>query len=402
MSIRNCYNKAMSFDGIMQAVYDVSMGRHFRSTELQFWNDQENYMHYLSDISLRLKFPPDKYRTFYVYEPKLRKIVCSDYVTKILQRAAYNALSPEFSRSFITDTYACIVDRGTLNAALRLKEWLKYCEASGKKYYYLKLDVAKFFYRIVHKKLMQIYEKKVSDDKMLTFIHHYICEASMPFGLPLGVTNPMAIDVKDMLWDRGITIGGGLSHLNGNIYLDVVDQYAKRVLKLKHYVRLMDDIVIVHDDKPFLHTVYKELNSIVTEDLGLCFNAKTCIRPISQGVEFVGYRIWPHRMTIRKQTSLRMKRHLKAVCDAYNRRELSLEKALQTRQSYKALTDKCDCRELDRKLTNMFVLTHSSKEEIDAERKSLGIIGNLRPDYREAEFDYNRLIQYCEETGTYN
>ncbi len=399
VSIRNCYNNAMSFDGQMQALHDISMGRHFRTTELQFWNDQENYIHYLSDRCLRLDFPPDKYRTFYVYEPKLRKIVCCDFVTKILQRAIYNEISPKFSRSFITDTYACIMNKGTLNAALRLKDWMKYCEASGKKYYYLKLDIEKFFYRINHEKLMKIYQKKVSDDKLLCFLHHYICEASMPFGLPLGVKNPMTISVKDMLWDVGITIGGGLSHLNGNLYLDVIDQYVKRTLGIKYYVRLMDDMVILHEDKAFLHKVFKELNALVTEELGLRFNEKTCIRPISQGAEFVGYRIWPHRMTIRKQTSLRMKRHLKAVCDAYNRKELSMEKALQTRLSYKALTDKCDCRELDRKLTNMFVLTHSSKEEIDAERKSLGIIGNLRPDYRETELDYNRLIQYCEETG---
>ena len=96
---------------------------------------------------------------------------------------------------------------------------------------------------------MKIIRKKISDKKALRLMEHYICEASSPFGLPLGVTNPMDIPEEDMLWDVGITIGGGLSHMYGNMYLDPADQLAKRELGIQKYIRLMDDSVILHRDK---------------------------------------------------------------------------------------------------------------------------------------------------------
>lgn len=68
----------------------------------------------------------------------------------------------------------------------------------------------------------------------MRLIEHYICEASSAFGLPLGVKNPMDVPDKELLWDVGITIGGGLSHMFGNMYLDPLDQMAKGHSGLKN------------------------------------------------------------------------------------------------------------------------------------------------------------------------
>lgn len=364
MSIKNIFPKMSSFDSMLQADKDTRAGSRYGKEELVFWGDYEGNLHEISDRIQNLDFPPDRYRSFYVYEPKLRKIICSDYVTKVIQRAAYNALKPEVCKGFITDTYSCIEERGQLKAMQKLAEEVNYACESGKDWYYLKMDVEKFFYRIDHEILMKIIRKKIGDRKAVRLMEHYICEASMPFGLPLGVKNPMDIDEKDMLWDVGITIGGGLSHLYSNMYLDPLDQFSKRTLGIKVYKRYADDIIILSEDKAKLQTYKKEITDFLWDVLRLRLNNKTAIRPISQGIEFVGYRIWPHKVTIRKSTSLRMKRNLKKKQEQYRNYELSLAEVNDTVMSYKALMKHCDCKALDKKIFDNFVLTHNPKEAI--------------------------------------
>lgn len=365
MSIKNIFPKMSSFEYMLQAEKDTRSGSRYGKEELLFWGDYEGNLHEISDRIQNLDFPPDRYRSFYVYEPKLRKIICSDYVTKVIQRAAYNALKPDVSKGFITDTYSCIEERGQLKAMQRLAEWVDYAANSGRDWYYLKMDVEKFFYRIDHEILMKIIRKKIGDKKAVRLMEHYICEASMPFGLPLGVTNPMDIAEKDMLWDVGITIGGGLSHLYANMYLDPLDQLAKRTLGVKIFNRYADDMIILSEDKEQLHRYKRELSDFLWDELRLRLNNKTAIRPISQGMEFVGYRVWPHKVTLRKSTSLRMKRNLKKKQEQYRNYGISFEEVNDTVMSYKALMKHCDCKALDKKIFDDFVLTHNPKEAIE-------------------------------------
>ncbi|MGO5158650.1 MULTISPECIES: reverse transcriptase domain-containing protein [unclassified Bilifractor] len=370
MSIKNVFPEIASFEGLLQANHDIQLGRRYGVEELHYWHDLEGYTHRISDMLYAGEYPPDTYRTFYVYEPKLRKIVSSDYITKLIQRSAYNALNPRLCKTFIEDTYACIPGRGNLKAALRLQDWINYCADSGRRWYYYKTDVRKFFYQIDHEKLMELLEKKISDRRTLALLRHYVCNASMPFGLPLGVDNPMTVPDEEMLWDVGITIGGGLSHMEGNVYLDPIDQLAKRKLKIPFYTRGMDDIIFLGDDKSQMHEQFDEIEEFANDELKLEFNEKTALRPIGIGVEYLGYIIRPHHMTIRKSTSLRMKRRLKKTMEDYNDYSIDFAKADATVQSYSAMMKWCDCTDLQKSIFDNFVLTHNSEPGgIDAERQ---------------------------------
>lgn len=364
MSIKNVFEEISSFESILIAEKDVRAGSRYGNEELKFWGSYEDNIHRISESVQNLNFPPDLYHSFYVYEPKLRKIVCADYTTKVIQRAVYNALNTKISRGFITDTYSCVKGRGQLNAMLRLSDWVNYVTRGEGKWYYLKADVEKFFYRIDHEILMDVIKKKIADKKAVRLMEHYICEASKPFGLPLGVKSPMDIPDEEMLWDVGVTIGGGLSHMYGNMYLDSLDQLAKRNYSIKYYIRYMDDIIILSDNKEDLNRYKKEFSDFLNEELRLRFNNKTAIRPVSQGIEFVGFRIWPGYVNLRKSTSLYMKRRLKKLQEKYRNYEISFEKANETVMSYKALMNHCDCEALERKIFNEFVLTHNPKEVI--------------------------------------
>jgi RNA-directed DNA polymerase len=194
------------------------------------------------------------------------------------------------------------------------------------------------------------------------FLEHYVCHASRAFGLPVGISSPLDIPDDEMLWDVGIAIGGGLSHMYGNMYLNPMDQMAKREEHIPYYIRYMDDVIILSTDKDELHRYKNRFSEFLGDELRLQLNNKTAIRPISHGMEFVGYTIRPGNVKLRKSTSLRMKRHLKTIQELYRDYEIDLDRARSTLMSYKALMDHCDCRALEKKIFEDFVLTHNPKE----------------------------------------
>ncbi|MDY4893914.1 MAG: reverse transcriptase domain-containing protein [Agathobacter sp.] len=363
MSIKNAYSEIISFENLLQAEKDSRAGKRYEKEQLSFWGNLEENLHTISNGLKNHNYPPDIYHHFYVYEPKLRKVIYSDYTTKVIQRTAYNVLNPIVCKGMIYDTYSCIKGRGQLKAMQRLASWVDYAEKSGERWYYLKMDVEKFFYRINHDILMNIVKKKFGDKDVVKFMEHYICHASRAFGLPLGAQSPLDIPDEEMLWDVGIAIGGGLSHMEGNLYLDPMDQMAKRGEGIPYYIRYMDDVIILSTDKEELHRYKKIFSDFLGDVLQLRLNKKTAIRPISNGIEFVGYIIRPSNVRLRKSTSLRMKRHLKSVQELYRDYEIDIERARSTLMSYKALMEHCDCRSLEKKIFEEFVLTHGPKED---------------------------------------
>lgn len=236
MSIKNVYAQIVSFDNLLQAEKDARAGKRYENEQIAFWGNLEDNIHSISEKLKCHNYPPDIYHHFYVYEPKLRKVIFSDYTTKVIQRAAYNVLNPIVCKGMISDTYSCIEDRGQLKSMQRLAGWVDFVEKSGERWYYLKMDVEKFFYRMDHEVLMSIIRKKIGDKEAVRFLEHYVCHASRAFGLPLGVKSPLEISDKEMLWDVGIAIGGGLSHMYGNMYLNPMDQMAKRKEGIQYYI----------------------------------------------------------------------------------------------------------------------------------------------------------------------
>lgn len=362
MSVKNVFIQVASFHGIAEAEKDTRKGKRYDLEKLEFFNNYEENVHEIVDRLLRHDPPPDSYHYFYLYEPKLRKVVYADYWTKIIQRACYNALNPILRKGYIFDSHSCVPDHGQLSAMQRVAEWVNYADKGYSKCYYLKMDAEKFFYRIDHEILMKILRKKISDLDMLWLLEHYICHASKAFGLPFGIKSPMDIPDSEMLWDVGVPIGGGLSHTYGNLYVDPFDQIIKREWRLPYYARYMDDMIIIHPDKDVLHKVRKFAEEFFRDELRLRLNEKTAIRPLNQGIEFVGYRIFPGHVSIRKSTSLRMKRHLRQVMDDYRDGELSFEKARETVMSYKAMMKHVNCDALEKHIFENFVLTHNKED----------------------------------------
>lgn len=358
MTIRNVYYEITSFHTLMIADTHVSKGKRENTERLRFYDNREGNLEEISTLLRAGKVPKVEYHSFYVYVPKVRKVIFIDYWSKVVQRAIYDVLNPKICRTFIEHTYACVKGRGQLAAMEQLYTWMRETRTSGTEWYYYKFDVAKFFYRIDHEILMDICRKKIDDPRTVDLLGYYINNDAVPFGMPLDA-NQLTITEEQMLYDLGIPIGGGLSHMLGNMYLDPLDQFCKRVLGIKRYIRYMDDIIILDNDKERLKEYGRRMTQFLEERLHLNFNNKTALRPVRVGCEFVGFVIYNDHVILRKSTTLRMKRTLRKTRQDYHDNLITFKEANTTMQSYLAMLSHVDCKKFKEKLLDEFVLTHA-------------------------------------------
>lgn len=358
MTIRNVYYEITSFHTLMVADTHVSKGKRENTERLRFYDNREGNLEEISTLLRAGKVPKVEYHSFYVYVPKVRKVIFIDYWSKVVQRAIYDVLNPKICRTFIEHTYACVKGRGQLAAMEQLYTWMRETRTSGTEWYYYKFDVAKFFYRIDHEILMDICRKKIDDPRTVDLLGYYINNDEVPFGMPLDA-NQLTITEEQMLYDLGIPIGGGLSHMLGNMYLDPLDQFCKRVLGIKRYIRYMDDIIILDNDKERLKGYGRRMTQFLEERLHLNFNNKTALRPVRVGCEFVGFVIYNDHVILRKSTTLRMKRTLRKTRQDYHDNLITFKEANATMQSYLAMLSHVDCKKFKEKLLDEFVLTHA-------------------------------------------
>ena len=178
----------------------------------------------------------------------MRKVIFIDYWSKVVQRAIYDVLNPKICRTFIEHTYACVKDAGSWQP---WNSFIPGCEKPGRPELngiITSLMLQNSFTALTMKYLWIFVGKKIDDPRTVDLLGYYINNDAVPFGMPLDA-NQLTITEEQMLYDLGIPIGGGLSHMLGNMYLDPLDQFCKRALGIKRYIRYMDDIIILDNDK---------------------------------------------------------------------------------------------------------------------------------------------------------
>lgn len=377
MKIKNLFDQIFSDENLYGALQDASRGRRYHKDVLEAQFDCWNIIRRIQEDVYSGNYTVDRYYIFYVYEPKKRMIMSITFYHRIVQWAIYRVLNPLLVKGYIRDSYGCVPGRGALSAMERLKYWVNLTNNKPGKWYYLKLDISKYFYRISHEVLKKILAKKIKDERLLWVLGNIIDCPHTPFGLPPGMS-PGEVPVEERLYDTGMPIGNLLSQVFANIYLDALDQYCKRTLRIHFYIRYMDDVIILSDSKAQLHEWKSLINDFLERKLRLSLNQKTCIRPVSQGIEFVGYRIWPHYVTIRKSTTLQMRRNLRRRQEEYRRGKISMKEAFTTLECYLGMLKHCDCKMFRKRLIEDFVLTRDGVEKRMGGKKHGSHIENPR------------------------
>jgi retron-type reverse transcriptase len=273
---------------------------------------------------------------------------------RIVQWSLYQYLNPIFDKLMIEDSYACRVDKGSHKAAKRLQYWMRQVDRKpGPGWYVLKLDISKYFYRVHHEKLLAILARRVKDPEMMAFLRAVVNSRAEPFGLPRG-KKPEDIAPEEWLYDVGMPIGNLTSQLFANIYLNELDQYCKHTLKIHYYIRYMDDVIILAPDKETLKAWKARIEAFLRDELALDLNDKTSIRPMRQGVEFVGVRIWPTHMKLRKSTVGRLKREVRKISARYATGKISREDLNRRFASIRGLLEHTESASLRHRLNEIY------------------------------------------------
>lgn len=377
MKIKNVFDLIFSDENLYGAIQDASAGRRYHKDVLRVQYDCWDVIDTIQKHVRSGTYEIDRYYIFYVYEPKKRMIMSISFYHRIVQWAIYRVINPILVKGYIEDSYGCIPGRGSLSAMKRLKYWVEAVEKKPGTWYYLKLDISKYFYRISHEVLKKILAKKIKDRRLLNVLYSIIDCKHTPFGLPPG-KGPGEVPLEERLFDVGMPVGNLLSQVFANIYLDALDQFCKRVLRIHHYIRYMDDVIILSDSKAQLHEWKALISDFLERELRLSLNQKTCIRPISQGIEFVGYRIWPHYVTIRKSTTLQIKRAMARKVYEYSLGMIALADVTNTLMCYLGMLKHCDCQEFREALVRSVVLRkYDAEVEDETENYCKAVVGNL-------------------------
>ena len=255
------------------------------------------------------------YITFTIFEPKERIIFRLPYFPdRITHHAVMNVLEPVFVSTFTSDTYSCIKGRGIHAAAYAVKKSLR--DVPGTRYC-LKLDIRKFYPSVDHDVLKALLRRKIKDQDLLWLLDGIIDSA------------------------EGLPIGNYLSQYFANFYLTYFDHWMKEDRGVKYYFRYADDLVILSDNKPYLHQLLIEIRAYLQDNLKLTVKHNNQVFPVDQrGIDFVGYVFYHTHILLRKSIKQNFARML-----AGNRNDKSIA-------SYKGWAHHCNSNHLLKKLLN--------------------------------------------------
>lgn len=352
--IEDAWPTICSFEWLLEAHRNARKGKRYRPEIMGFTSKLEDNLFLVQLCMKDGNYELGPYRKLWVYIPKKRLVMALDYPDRIVQWCLYMYLYPIYDRLFIEDSYACRKSKGSHRAADRLQYWMRQVDRKpGPRWYYLKLDISKYFYRVNHEKLLEILARRVKDPDMMDFIRRVVNSRAEPFGLPPGRT-PENTPPEEWLYDVGMPIGNLTSQLFANIYLNELDQHCKHILKIHYYVRYQDDVIILGPDAATLHEWKNAIEIFLREELALDLNNKTSIRPIRQGVEFVGVRIWPTHMKLRKSTTRRIKREVRKISALYAAGDMTKEAFGRRVASIRGLLKHTECASLRWRLNEIY------------------------------------------------
>ncbi|MGL4672626.1 MAG: reverse transcriptase domain-containing protein [Cetobacterium sp.] len=328
--VGNLYNKIYDFNNLHNSYLLARRSKRYRSEVLKYTDNLEENLIIMQNELVWKTYKQGEYRTFKVYVPKERTIKALPFKDRVLQHAVNAIIEPIFTKGFYEHSYACLEGKGAHKASRVLKTWL--FDTKQKDIYYLKCDVAKYFDSINHAVLINILESKIKCPDTLDLLRKIIDNGT-------GV---------------GIPIGNLTSQTFANIYLNELDKFVKHKLKIKYYIRYMDDFIILDESKEKIHEYLHEIESYLSSNLALKLNHKTRIAPVFKGVDFVGYNHFINRTNLRRSTWVRQKKQIKSMFRKMEQGKMAKEEVAKTLYSILGHISHADTFLLKKNIENKF------------------------------------------------
>lgn len=345
--MNNDFDKLCDFNNLYQSYKAAKRGRTSKKDICGFSVNVLDNLLELQNELINETYTMGSYNSFKIYEPKERVIMALPFRDKIMQHCLCDqVLLPRLENSLILDNYASQKYKGTHKALDRLEYFMRrYYRLNGtNKGWVLKCDVSKYFYKIDHEVLKQQLFRYFKEDKIVRLLN-------------------MIIDSTD---NPGIPIGNQTSQVFAIFYLNDMDHYIKEKLRIKYYLRYMDDFALIHEDKDYLKYCLEEIQRIIGEHK-LTLNNKTQIIPLAQGIDMMGFHLYLTETgkvirKLRKRSKDDMRHKLKKYHKRYLNGEMELERIQMSFNSWLGHAKHGNTHNLVRKMENLYKNLYGDKE----------------------------------------
>lgn len=279
------------------------------------------------------------YFKFKVYEPKERIIMAPPFRDRVVQRCLCGqVLEPVIGRHLIFDTYASRKGKGTHAGLNRTEEFMKrHWRKHGLDGWIIKGDISQFFDSIEHGLLKRDLYPLLKGYDVWWLITKIINSTKAP----------------------GIPLGNQSSQWFANFFLSKFDHFVKEVLRVKYYVRYMDDWVAIVETKEEAKELLGKMKRFLWEELRLLTNEKTQIAPLKNGVDFLGFHLYLTKTgkvirKIRRDSKERMRRKLKTFKVKYELGLISKEEIDRSYGSWKGHARHGNCHYLIQAMDKLY------------------------------------------------
>lgn len=286
---QNLIKQISDWDNLLLAYEKTRAGKRARVETKRFHNDLWLHLGSIQNAMLSGTYKMGEYRRFVAFDPKRREILAAPFCDRVVQHAIMNVIEPIWDECLIDDTFACRKNSGTHSGADRVQRWMRDLSKnqSLESIWVVKTDYSKYFQNIRHDDLKRIIRRKISCQKTLLLLDEIIDSTEGGVGIP---------------------VGNLTSQWLANLLGGEIDQWVKREYKVKRYIRYMDDIVAIFSTH-ITAKLFADALSNKSAEYGLKFS-HCSVHRASQGINFLGYRIWPTHRLLRRRAIVKFRRDI--------------------------------------------------------------------------------------------
>jgi RNA-directed DNA polymerase len=326
----NLYLEIISLKNLILAWKKARKGKTRKDYVIEFEKDLAYNIKILYDELNSQTYKPSSLKTFVICDPKTRKISKSSFRDRIVHHALCKVIEPIFDKTFIYDSCANRIGKGTLFALDRFEKFkMQVTDNLSKEAFCLKADIKHYFQEVDKEILLRIIKRKISDKQTIHLIKLILNNFERRKGMPLG----------------NLT-----SQFFANVYLNELDYFVKHSLKAKYYVRYVDDFIILYKSKLQLAKWKEEIELFLKEKLVLELHPeKSKIVSLSKGIDFVGFKIFYHHKLLRKRNL----RKIEQKIQEFKEGKIPQEKFAEIFNGWNAYAKWGNCHNLSKGLSRM-------------------------------------------------
>jgi retron-type reverse transcriptase len=327
---QNLYPQIHSFENLYLAYKAAARGKRGRPDVAAFEvNLEDNLLQLQTELEAQT-YAPGPYHHFIIYEPKRRRISAAPFRDRVIHHALVRVIEPIFERRFIHDSYACRRGKGTHRALNRCTYFARHHR------FVLKCDIVKFFPSMDHAVLRDMLARLIADDQTLRLIDRILNSGQGVLADEYEMVWFPGDDLMAALRSRGLPIGNQTSQFWANVYLNPMDQFIKRELRCRAYLRYCDDFLLFDDDKQQLWAWREAIMDFLVWLRLTLHEKENTVFPVSNGIPFLGWQVFPTHRRLKRRNGVAFARRFRCLAAAYVDGEIDGEQLLTSVQGWVA------------------------------------------------------------------